>query len=133
MDEIYNRINKIDKICYSQEHGISVNERRKFVEQVINKYYDSLVNYKYCDNPENIKIGSYIKYVNMDMTKINYGLVTNITKQYNETITFVIKSTFNNKYWKLDPYKYYLFHKKCMTKQKKKLNKLITEYINNIE
>jgi len=132
MQEIYNRINAIDKVCYSQEYGLNAETKRKIVEQVVRKFCDKLKGYKYCDNPEKIKIGYYIKYINYDMDKVNYGLVINITKQYNENISLIMKSTFNNKYWKIDPYKYFLFYKKCESKQKKKTNKLLDEYLMSI-
>ena len=109
MEEIYNRLATIDKICYSQEFGINQEKKKRIVSQVVRKYYNKLQGYKYCDNPENIKIGSYIKYISLDTDKINFGLVTNITKQYDANISFVMKSTFNGKFWKIYPYKYYLF------------------------
>jgi hypothetical protein len=119
----------LDKICYSQQYGASIEDKKKIITYVVKKYYNNLIGYKYCDNPENIKKGQYVKYISNDMKKINYGLIINVTRMYNENVTFTIKSTFNNSYWKIDPYKYYIFHKKCKSKNAKKTSKLIKEYI----
>lgn len=136
MQDIYNRIAEIDKICYSQQFGIDSNQKLRAIEQVVTKFKDNLTGYKYCDNPENINKGSYIKYIDMAMTKICYGLVIDVYQKSGENISYSLKSTYSNKYWKIDPYKYYIFHKSCTTKQKKKTNKLIEEYLtstNNAE
>ena len=115
-----------------QASKINIIEENKILKEIKKKYKNELINYNYIDNLENLKVGNYIKYINLEINKIVYGILINITNyDYNNGIRFItLKHTKNNNIWNLKPSKYYIFQKK--NKNRSNLSKILDKYLESI-
>jgi len=71
------------------------------IEYISQKYKYELKKYKYISDLKDAKIGGYIKYVDLNISKIKYGILTRISKDLYENQQIHLKRTYNNNifYW----------------------------------
>lgn len=82
-------------------------------EDIRKKWGDNLKDYYHINNKNTDKLakGKYIKYVDLGLTKIRYGILTDIiTNPYGVAITYLrLKNTRDNTYWKISFNKHHIF------------------------
>jgi len=98
---------------------------------ILQKYKYELKKYKYISDLKNITIGGYIKYVDLNISKIKYGILARISKDIYDNQQIHLKRTYNNNvfYWKILPLKYYIFYKPHSPNKTSAIRKIINEYL----
>ena len=111
---------------------INIIEENKILKEIKKKYNKELKKYNYIDDLEKLKVGNYIKYINLEINKIVYGILINITNyDFSNGIRFItLKHTKNKNIWNLKPSKYYIFQKK--NKNRSNLSKILDKYLESI-
>ena len=81
--------------------------------------------------------GGYIKYVDLNITKIKYGILSKITKDEHDNVVLVLKNTKHKFHWKIMFSKYYVFYKQHTPKDnvvlRNFINTCLNEYKNKIK
>jgi len=126
-----------------------MNERKKELDDILknyrknditnihkklkNKYNNDLEGYSSIFDLKKLKVGNFLKYINLSMDEIKYGIIVNFTyfNTSKKSVKLIhLKNTKNNNIWKIKPSKNYIFQKK--NKNRSNLTKLIDEYLLNI-
>nr|QBK88659.1 MAG: hypothetical protein LCMiAC01_03370 [Mimivirus LCMiAC01] len=118
--------------------NVIVDNNDNILHDIYAKYGSELNGYKYIKNINSIndiKIGGYIKYIDLHMKNIRYGVLTNISYDLHNNKQLTLKNTRDKFYWKIISTKYYIFYKKHNPNNKNALRAMIQEYLkkmNNI-
>ena len=102
---LYKYIMEIDDILNTLSNSSIENKIRK-------KWKNELKNYKYIKNSNSdIGVGKYIKYADLNLNNLKYGILVNITHHHNgNSIKYLtLKNTSNNTIWKIKFAKYHIF------------------------
>ena len=120
------------KILAKEASKINILEENKIIKKIKSKFRENLEGYNYINKLKELKVGNYIKYIDLDIKKIVYGILINITKYDKiDGIRYItLKHTNNKNIWNIKPSKCYIFQKK--NKNRSNLSKILDEYLESI-
>ena len=116
-DYLSETIKKKDLKNIKLDNFINYNSNDEYIK-FLKKKFKELDEYEYVTikNLSNIKLGGYIRCVNMNEELKWGGILIKINNlNYKENLEFLIKNI-SNKIWKISYYNYYIFYKKQVTK-----------------
>ena len=73
----------------------------KIVRYINHKFKDKLKNYTYITDIQDLSCGGYIRYVDLNISKIKYGILSKITKNKYDNVILVLKNTQLKYHWKI--------------------------------
>ena len=93
------------------------------------KFKDDLERYQRIDNINKLKVGNFIKYIDLNIKIIKYGILVKIVLYKDEkTIKYIyLKNTINNNIWRIKPSKFFIYQRK--NKNRSNLSKLIDDFL----
>ena len=93
------------------------------------KFKDELERYQRIDNINELKVGNFVKYIDLNIKIIKYGILVKIVLYKDEkTIKYIyLKNTINNNIWRIKPSKFFIYQRK--NKNRSNLSKLIDDFL----
>ena len=130
--EIYTSIDEYNKVKKKKINKYIGQDKQIYTDDEINnlfnKYSNLLKNYIYIENLEELKLGGYIRYINIKK-EIKYGgILVAINKKDDLINCKLVLKNFNNQYWKISFINNYIFYRTHITKNDK-FRKLFLEMI----
>jgi hypothetical protein len=111
-----------------KKDNTEINEVYNDIEK---KWTEDLIDYTKIIDLTQLKVGNFIKYINLDLSQIKYGILVKLVYfKDNITIKYIyLKNTIkkNNNVWRIKPSKNYIYQKK--NKNRSQLSKLIDEFL----
>ena len=93
------------------------------------KFKDDLEKYYKVNDFNELKVGNFIKYVDLDIKNIKYGILVKIVLFNDQkTIKYIyLKNTINKNIWRIKPSKFFIYQRK--NKNRSNLSKLIDDFL----
>lgn len=87
-------------------------ELLEFVEEIFQKFPDELDDYEYLENVNSLCPGESIRYVDLHLNKMGFGIVGDLKRDKNQKVILItfLNANKNGGVWKINPKQYYFFH-----------------------
>ena len=93
------------------------------------KFKDDLEKYYKINDFSELKVGNFIKYIDLEIKNIKYGILVKIVLYHDQkTIKYIyLKNTINQNIWRIKPSKFFIYQRK--NKNRSNLSKLIDDFL----
>ncbi len=101
----------------------------ELVDNIKKKFKSELKNYSYITDINDISVGGYIKYIDMNISKIRYGILVRTYTDSFENKKITLKNSSLSYYWNISPAKYFIFYKQHTPQKRSTLQRLLKKHL----
>lgn len=115
------------------DYNPSASIKQQYIfEEINNKFNKKLKYYEYVENPNELQLGQYIRYVHLDKSKLSMvGRIIKLEMSDSNNLEYIILfDNIHQSFWKIRPNKYYIYVK---NKSKQKYDKIFKEMMGEYE